>query len=501
MRKQVLKNVSMNIISLACNVTIGILLIPYLVNRLGVIAYGLIPLSMLIVEYMSLVTQSICSSINRYLSIAINNNHKEIDDERHVIFNTSLFGIIALVIIQFILFICPILNIDDWIDINDLLVNDVIYLFLFVFFSYLVSLISSVFSVSMYAKNRLDLMQFSNIARVLIRTFLIIILFECYAVNLEIVGLATFVSSSLTLLYSIYWFYKLTPDIKINIAFFKYRKVKVLGSFGGWLLINQVGFLLLSRFDIFLVNQLIGAESSGEYAIVVQLSNLIRSLLGVFSGIIGPIIITLYAKGEIDRIKEITYTFSKMITLVSIVPISILLFNSKAILNLWLGSGYDKLIPLLIILVAPLIFNIGVLPIFSVNTALNKVKIPGVLSLIFGMLYIILSILLVRHTDLGMYAVAISSMLALSIKNAIFTPIYAAYILNQKWYRYLQIQMVGLVYFLICGSIAFSIKGFYCDEDELLINLMLTLIIITPLLFLFLNKKELILISSNIRQR
>ncbi|MBF4279659.1 hypothetical protein EAY27_21480, partial [Vibrio anguillarum] len=138
-------------------------------------------------------------------------------------------------------------------------------------------------------------------------------------------------------------------------------------------------------------------------------------------------------KGEIDRIKEITYTFSKMITLVSIVPISILLFNSKAILNLWLGSGYDKLIPLLIILVAPLIFNIGVLPIFSVNTALNKVKIPGVLSLIFGMLYIILSILLVRHTDLGMYAVAISSMLALSIKNAIFTPIYAAYILNQKW--------------------------------------------------------------------
>lgn len=502
-KNQFVKNTTMNIVGLFCNIGIGILLVPYLVNRLGVAAYGLIPLSMLLIEYIGIISQSFASAINRYLSLAIKNENSDSIKEQNIIFNTALFGMFALCIIQFIIFIYPIANINKIINIGDLFVKDSVLLFLYVFLSYLLSLITSIFNVSLYASNRLDLMQLATILRVLTRTGFILILFSFDMINLENVGLATFLSSSICLIFSIYWHYKLTPLMKISYKYFRKEKIGILSSLSGWLLVNQIGFILLSRFDIFIVNKLIGEHEAGSYAIVVQLSNLIRSALGVFSGLLGPIVISLYVKGDIEKLKSYIYIFVKFLTMISIIPISLIIYNSSIILNIWLGGDYDYLSTLVIILILPLFLNIGVVPLFSINTAYNKVKLPGIVSLVFGFIYLFTSYILVKYYGFGMNSIAISSILALSLKNAFFTPIYAAYILNENWYKYLKIQIIGSFYLIICF---FCIKGVNSVIDidniqSLMGNFIVASFIMLPFGIVFFNKKEILLIYNNIIKR
>ncbi len=429
-------------LSLTSNIIISIALVPYLVGNLGVAVYGLIPLSMIFVEYMNLISQSLMTSINRYLSIAIQEKNKT---EAKAIFSTSMYMMIFLALIQVIIFTWPLLNVDKIIEIGSIDSIDVVYLFYFVFLSYIVSLITSILNVSMYSKNRLDLIQFSNIIRVTSRSIFIVIFFCMIDVNLFYVGLATLLASFLSFIYSYINYRKITPSLKVDISYVDMKKIKILLSLGGWLIINQVGFLLLSRVDILLVNKLVGVNEAGEYAIVVQISNLIRSCLAVLSGLTGPIIFKLYAENKIKEAEQLTYTFSKLLSLISAIIVTFIIFNYSYLIELWLGAGFENLQALIYILIAPLIFNIGVTPLFTLNTAYGKVKIPGIMSLVFGMISILLGVYLVEHTNLGAMAIAICSILALTTKNALFMPLYSSYMLKVKWTRYFSIHVYSLL--------------------------------------------------------
>ena len=77
---QVKKNLLFNIISLLVNVAIGILYTPYLVKSLGVVAYGVVPLALIINQYISVVTGSLTSALTRFYSIALQKGDKEEGD-------------------------------------------------------------------------------------------------------------------------------------------------------------------------------------------------------------------------------------------------------------------------------------------------------------------------------------------------------------------------------------------------------------------------------------
>jgi len=439
-------------------VIIGILLVPYLVKHLGISAYGLIPLAMFVTEYIGLITQSITSSINRYITLAI--HHGDVRDA-NVVFNTSLFLMISIALLQLLFFTYPMSKIDMFLSIPSELIYDAKYLFILTFFNFLISMISSVFSVSMYSKNRLDLIQIIEIIRVIIRTVLIVALFYSGYENLRIVGFASILSGCIVLFMTIYQFRKLTPYLSINPFLFRWSKVSSLTKLGGWLLINQIGFLLFSKVDLILINKYIGAEESGEYAAVMQISNLIRNVMGVLSGVMGPIILVYYAKKEWGKLKGNTLFFMKVLSFISVIPISILSVYSTEILFYWLGGQYVNLNYLLIILILPLAINIGVMPLFSINTAYNKVKVPGVISCVLGITSVLLSYIFLINTDFGYYAVAIIGVCMLTIKNAIFTPIYTAVVMDLKWNSFLIVQIYTISFLIIILAQTFFIKMYF----------------------------------------
>ena len=65
------------------------------------------------------------------------------------------------------------------------------------------------------------------------------------------------------------------------------------------------------------------------------------------------------------------------------------------------------------------------LPLFSINVAHNKVRIPGILTFFMGFGNLALAIVLPLLTGWGYYGIAIAGAIVLTLKNALFTPWYA----------------------------------------------------------------------------
>lgn len=483
------KNITANIISLACNISIGIFLVPYFINNIGITTYALIPISMLFIEYIGLIGQSICTAINRQFTLAIKDNSK-----KNIIFNTALFGMILICILQVVFFIFPLLNVNNYVDIGSAEKNDVIILFICAFFSFVVSLLTSVFSVPLYSNNRLDIIQYGNVLRVLGRTFIIILLFNTYDASLELVGYATLAGTMISFFFIYHNFQKVGNGLSVSINDFNPKEFKSMASIGGWLIINQVGFLLLSRFDIYLANKLAGARVSSDYAIIIQVSNLIRSCIGVFAGLMGPSILLLYAQGKHELLKDLTLLFMRFISVISIIPVVIVASFNHLIFYYWLGEGFSYLDTLSYILIIPLFINTSVLPLFTINTAYNRVKVPGQMSILFGLAYLFFSIFMYKYSFLGEYSIAVSSVLAITLKNAFFTPIYTAKIMNEKSYYFLKVHVYSIIYFSSSFLFLYFLKGILLEElgDVLgFTSSVLTLVIMLVLVFvLSLSHKE-----------
>lgn len=89
-------NLITNLLSILLSLTIGIFLIPYFLSTLGEIAYGLVPLATSITSYITLLTNSLNTSVSRYLMMDLRSGKIT---EANQIYNTTFITIIGSVLI------------------------------------------------------------------------------------------------------------------------------------------------------------------------------------------------------------------------------------------------------------------------------------------------------------------------------------------------------------------------------------------------------------------
>jgi membrane protein EpsK len=98
---------------------------------------------------------------------------------------------------------------------------------------------------------------------------------------------------------------------------------------------------------------------------------------------------------------------------------------------------------------------------FSMFRGLDKVKVPGVVTLIGGIVNLCLSIVLVRFTELGIYGVALALLICLASKNLIFTPVYAAAVTGRPRMTFIKDLIPGIVMSLSVALCGMVLSGMY----------------------------------------
>ena len=489
------KNLFVNIASFATTVEIGIWLTPYLLKHLGIVAYGLIPLAMFLSQYVSVIINAINMSINRFLLISL---QKKQDKDANEVFNTALIIVFVFIVLQAIIMGVILFDITQFFTIHKAFIVDATWLFSLTFIGFSISLFRSIFGTSMFAYNRLDILRMIDIVQNVVRVASIVILFSYDEASLKYVGIANLLAALSALGPTLYYFKKFTPQLHINARFFSKYRVSELSKMSTWVLINQVGVLLLGNIDLYLVNKWIGTQATGEYAIVLQFTSIFRTFLTLLAGILAPVIMIYYANNDFDKLKQFTVISSKMMVISFILPLSILIGLSEEILGFWLGRQYMYLHTLISYSLLFFVVAIPVIPLFNVTIAYNKVKLPALVAVGFGLLNIIAIYIFVTYTTFQLWGV-VSMKLVFEILFSSFILIYVSKILMMSWVKLFGVYMLSFISFLLMYVCISSIK--YLIEIDTFIQLVLIVtgfaMLVFPIMFIALFTSEEKIILTN----
>jgi len=440
--KQLPKNIISNIAYFSINIVIGLLLVPYFIDTLGVASYGLIPLATSMTNYINLVIQSFNYSISRYLTIDL---QKKDYEKANITFNTALFGTLSIILlmIPIVLLISYYAPLFFSIPANQKL--DTILLFFGIISAFLVRMWGSNFGVTLFAYNRLDLQNIVNLVNLIVQVGCIIIFFSELSPKLSYIGASYLIAAIVSFLTTYIFSKRTSPYLKVNPHYIRRSHLKKLSKTAGWLTTDQIGTLLLFQLDLIIVNKLFGTVAGGEYSIVLTWNILIRAISGMLAGFLTPLIFTYYAKEMYDEIIVVSKSSVKFMGLIMALPIGVICGFSPLILSFWVGSEYVKLSPLMWILLIHLAANMSLLPLFPINVAYNKVRIPAIATLILGIVNLLLAILLSSITELGYYGVAVAGAIVLTFRHFFFVPYYATKLLKVSKSTYLNSMITVLL--------------------------------------------------------
>jgi membrane protein EpsK len=452
------KNLAANIAYFLVSVIVGIFLVPYFISTLGVAAYGIIPLATSITGYVTIIIQSLNAAVSRFLTI---NLQREDYPSANQTFNTALFGLSTVIVLMIPIVVIVAIVIPQIFNIPAGQSNSTSLLFLGVCAAALLQAWSGTFTVQLFAYNRLDLQNFINLLGLIFQVVTIVVLFTIFGPTLEFIGLAYLIAAFATSIVAIILARRVCPYLVVSIQSFDRSQLKSLSEMGGWVVVNQIGSLLFLQIDIIVVNILFGATSSGEYAVALQFGLLLRTIGAVFSGVLTPIIFTYYAKKQTDDLIHVTTSGVKLMGLVMALPIGLLCGLAPQILTIWVGEAFVGLAPLVVLLTAHLVVNLAVLPIFSINVAYNRVRVPGIITFFMGIGNFALAFALPLITGWGYYGVAAAGAIVLTLKNAIFTPWYATRILGVPVHTFTSAILPGIIATILIAVCAAIIPQFF----------------------------------------
>jgi len=432
LKKQLFPNLISNGMVLGLNVLISLWFTPYLIRRLGIAVYGLLPLAFALTAYLNIITLSLNNAAGRFLAIDLK---KSDGVSANRTFNTIFFGNIGAIVLCLPIVVAMLSVIPRLFNIPPGQEFVAKYLFLAVFTVYLLNFFRSSFSVSAWALNRLDLRNIVIALHYILRAGFVVLLFLFFRPSLLFVGAGLLLAACFWLGGDILLWRKLTPQLRIQPSLFDKAQLGQLFTMGGWLLINQLGVVLFLKIDLVIANAFLGAKIAGEYGSVLLFSSLIQQVAYNISMTLTPSFVSKYASGDMEALRRISRLAVKCMGLVLALPVGLICGFARPLLLLWLGKNFLHLQPLLIVLTAHLALNMAVRPLFGLNIAFNKVRVPGLVTLGLGIFNLLLAIILV-HAGWGGLGIAMSGALSMTVRNLFFTPLYAARVQKLPWFTY-----------------------------------------------------------------
>jgi membrane protein EpsK len=222
---------------------------------------------------------------------------------------------------------------------------------------------------------------------------------------------------------------------------------------GGWMVIDQTGTLLFLNVDLIIANKFLGSIAAGEYGSILLFSSLLRGFAATVSTVLGPNVVAKYALNDLDGMSRVSVQALRLMGLALALPVGLICGLGGPFLQLWLGKDFGSLWLLLVLLTFHLSVNLAVSPTGWINTALNKVKIPGIVTLVMGFFNLLLALFFTIVLNWGVYGIAAAGAIVLTLKNVFFNSIYVAYIQKLPWYTYIRPLVPGLVTTLLVGLV------------------------------------------------
>lgn len=484
------KNFITNIIHLLANIIIGVLYTPYLVKSVGIIAYGVVPLALVINQYINVISLSLVNALTRFYSVEYRTGN--------LLKASKYFSTSIVVSIVFSLLFYPILhiginNIDRLFDIPKNLLSDSIWLFRFTVVSFFISIISNCINTTLFADNRIDYVNYLKILRQASKFLLNILFFIVFDTNILYIGLANLFAEIAVLLLSIF-FYKRTKPQGVNFNFKLYYKsyLFTMLSMVIWVLLQRFSDTFLYKIDSILMNLYFGMKMTGIIGAISEFGTYVISVTSILGSLFGPLLLISYSKKEYIDYRNLTVEGGYIVGLFSGLLCGILCGTSDSLLGIWLGNEYKEYGSWLIIKLVVIPYTtVGAIFANSYLYA-NHNKYPALWSLLIAALNVCINIIFLNVFK-SILAFLIICLIFILIQGLVMNVCFYNHLYSGNLKRIIFLTARYSVFMVLVGFIAhISINIFVVQNMFQLIGLYLFVFCLCIVLldFLFLSKKQ-----------
>lgn len=468
--KRLAVNMAASIVNFIVSFGISFFLSPYLIANLGKEAYGFFSLGNQFVSYASIVASALNSMASRFVTIAI---HRGDMEKRNKYFSSVIIANIFLSLVLLIPSVLIVLFLENLLFVPSDILLDVKLLWALIFLNFLITIITNAYGIATFAANKLYLSSIRSMESGLFKALILVGMFGLFKPELWFLGLASVITTIYTIAFNIYYTKKLFPDLSCQRKYFDIKSVKELLSSGIWNSFTQLASVLNNGLDLLIANLFISSAAMGTLSITKVFPTYLAQIIALFAATFTPEFAKNYAQNDKKSLLENIEFARCIMTIISTIPVVILIVDGNLFFKLWVPSSNSR--ELQIISASGLFMYLFVGSLNTVGDVIllvNRQKYVAVTYFIAGILNVGIVFFLLRYVDNNSVVLfglsnevikllivsGVSGVIAI-IRNLLFTPIYAAKCLNEKWCIFYPVMIKGMLSTAITFISAYIIKS------------------------------------------
>lgn len=393
MSKVIFKNSLFNLIGIIFPIIIGLVSIPFLLNKIGSENLGILYLIWALIGYTGLFDLGIGKGLIQLIGFNYGKeNNSEIGRLIFTSFIISLSIGLVFVLVSFY-FSKPISQIQSisYIENLELIVK-------LLGLSTIPTLLISLFRSIMEARSFfliINIIKIPNNIWLFISPVVLVLMDDFTISNtiiLIIIGKMFFL-----IVYILFFLKKFKKYLKK--LSFKYSTALSILNYGGWISVINILNPLIAYFDRFIIISLISATAVTIYITPYELSTKVWIIPGAISSVLYPLLST-----DLQNNKNLIskyFQFEKINTSIVLPILIFIIFFSEQIIDLWLGKGFSDESNLLLSIFSIGVFfsSLGHFPLTLLYSN-GDFKNPAILNLIIALLYPIIFYFSLLHYNL-----------------------------------------------------------------------------------------------------
>lgn len=406
------RNLGANWIGYGAGLLVAFFMSPFVVHSLGDTRYGVWTLLMSLTGYLGLVDIGVRGGTGRYINYHLGRGEDE--EVSNVVSTSLLFYTLISVVIFAASALLALFFGDIFPKIPPELGHEAQWVLLLLGLNVWIGFFSSTFTQLLTAAERFDLQMVCDVAVLALRTVATIWVLATGRglVELALVTVATGLLGCLLVAAMARWKGSPAPVRWRNCSWASFRDVL---SFGAWSFVGsasaQVGLYASSA----IIGILIGAAEITYYSIGATLIGYAATFVGQLTAVMVPDILKAGGRGDTA---ELRWLMGKCIRATMFVAVPILvgfMTLGEEFINAWMGPGYTASAWVLIILTSAYFGTLANGPIAAVLIATGRVRLCAVMVMVQSLAALALSVGVTSLTHLGIYGVAIGTVLPLII--------------------------------------------------------------------------------------
>lgn len=463
--KQFVINMTAQVVGFVVNIGISFLLTPFIVKSVGSESFGFVGLANNFVSYAQVITVALNSMAGRFITIKIHENNIE---ESKKYFTSIVFANIITAFILTLPSVMIILNLNKIVNVSDGIIFDVQLLWAFIFFNFLIGIVSATYGVAIFVRNKLYLSSVQGIISNMLRVGILIVAFSFYKPAIWYVGLASFSATLYICIWNLHYTKKLLPEVKVKIEYFDINVIKVLLSSGIWNSFSRLSSILSTGLDLLITNLYVGSVAMGILSVAKTVPNAILALFGSLASVYAPQLTISYAEKNYEDMRNQLMSSIKLLGMFASIPVAVLLAYGDIFYSLWVPSQDTRLLYVLTLLSCiEFIFVLPLEGLWNLFTATNNVKQASLYMFFNSILTIIIVLLSLQFTgdpNIKLYIIAGTSTGFAVVRSLIFLPMYGAHCLKFKWNIFYPTIMKNTVAVIIATLFSLLLRNIFNIE-------------------------------------